>query len=69
MLTGIAVAAVAVFNREVWTRLTWRNVAVAAAGFCVGALPFLAYNVSSGFATFRSNASFVLTDFSFKPSF
>jgi len=66
MLSGIAVAAVIVFHREVWTRLTWRNVAMAAAGFCVGALPFLAYNVSSGFTTFRSNSSFVFTDFSFK---
>lgn len=64
MLGGILVAAVVVFHREVWTRLTWKNVSVAAAGFCLGALPLLAYNASSSFATFRSNASFAFTDIS-----
>jgi len=57
------VAAVVVFHREVWSRLNWRNIGLAAAGFCLGALPLLAYNVSSGFATFRSNSSFVFNDF------
>jgi hypothetical protein len=66
MLAGVVVAAALVFHREIWSRLTWRNFGLAAAGFCIGALPFLAYNVSSGFATFRSNASFVFTDFSTK---
>jgi len=66
MLGGIVVAALVVFHREVWLRLTWRNAGLATAGFCVGALPLLAYNVSSGFATFRSNSAFVFTDFSTK---
>jgi hypothetical protein len=66
MLGGIVVAAVVVFHREVRSRLTWRNAGLAAAGFCLGALPLLAYNVSSGFGTLRSNSSFVFTDFSTK---
>lgn len=66
MLSGIVVAAVVVFHREIWALLSWRNAGLAAAGFCVGALPLLAYNVSSGFATFRTNSSFVFTDFSTK---
>src|SRR5260370_41523105 len=66
VLGGIAVAVVVVFHREVWSRVTWRNVGLAAAGFCVGALPLLAFNLSSGFPTFRSNSSFVLNEFSVK---
>ena len=64
MLGGIVVATVVVFHREMWTRLTWKNTGLAAAGFCLGALPLLAYNAASGFATFRSNASFGFTDIS-----
>ncbi len=63
MLSGIVVAAVVVFHREIWLRLTWRNAGLAAAGFCVGALPLLAYNAVSGFATFRSNSSFAFNEF------
>ncbi len=63
VLGGVVVAAVVVFHREVWSRLNWRNIGLAAAGFCLGALPLLAYNLSSGFATFRSNSSFVFNDF------
>ncbi len=66
VLGGVVVAAAAVFHREVWSRLTWRNVGLGAAGFCVGALPLLAYNVSSGFPTFGSNSSFVFNEFSVK---
>jgi 4-amino-4-deoxy-L-arabinose transferase-like glycosyltransferase len=66
MLVGIMVAAVVVFHREVWALMTWRNAGLAAAGFCVGALPLLAYNISSGFGTLRTNSSFVFTDFSTK---
>src|SRR5260370_31318008 len=56
MLGGLAVAGVVVFHREVCSPLTCRNVGLASAGFCVGALPLLAYNISSGFPTFRSNS-------------
>src|SRR6266852_4358670 len=41
MLGGVVVAGLVVFHREVGSRLTWRNVGLAAAGFCVGALPLL----------------------------
>jgi hypothetical protein len=58
ILSGLIVAALTVFPRELWMRLTLRHAALAAAGFSLGALPLLVYNAASGFATFRSNASF-----------
>jgi hypothetical protein len=63
--SGLIVAAVAVFPREVWARLSLKNVGLAAAGLCVGALPLIAYNAASDFATLRANSSF---DFGQLPS-
>lgn len=56
--TGLVVATVVVFPRELWSRCSVRNVGTAAAGLCLGALPLLAYNASSNLATFRGNSSF-----------
>jgi len=61
-LIGLAVATAVVFPKELWSVVTGPNLARAAAGFCVGALPLLVYNASSGLATFRSNASFTLSE-------
>ena len=47
ILGGLAVAVLTVFPRELWMRLTFRNAALAAAGFCLGAL-LLTYNAASG---------------------
>jgi hypothetical protein len=68
VLSGISIAAVVVFPREVFRSLRWRNVAVAVAGFCLGALPLIKYNVSSRsrLATFHSNASFAFNEFPHK---
>jgi len=66
MLSGLLVATVLVFSRELWSRLTGANLARAAAGFCLGALPLLVYNASSGMATFRSNTSFTLSEMPLK---
>lgn len=63
MLTGLVVATILVFPRELWTRLTVRNVLLAIAGFSLGALPLLVYNATSGFPTLRSNRSFVFDQF------
>lgn len=55
---GVIVATLVVFPRELWTRCSLRNVGLAAAGMCVGALPLIAYNAASSLATLRGNSSF-----------
>jgi len=60
LFSGLMVATIMLFPRELWSRCTLRNVGVAAAGLCLGALPLLAYNAASNLATFRSNSSFDL---------
>ncbi|MGD0436716.1 MAG: glycosyltransferase family 39 protein [Bryobacteraceae bacterium] len=62
ILGGLALGAILIFPRELWKRVTARNVRWAAAGFCLGALPLIVYNSASGFATFRSNSSFAFDE-------
>ena len=66
ILIGLTFASVLIFPRELWKNLTARNAKLAAAGFCLGALPLIVYNSVSGLATFRSNSSFVFDQFSRK---
>jgi hypothetical protein len=66
VLAGVLVAAACVFPRELWRRLSIKSVSLAAAGFCLGALPLLAYNVTQGLPTFRSNSSFTFHEFGSK---
>lgn len=61
LFSGLAVAAVAVFPRELWSRCSPRNLGLAASGLVAGALPLAAYNFVSNFDTFRSNSSFSLS--------
>ncbi len=63
LFSGLAVAAVVVFPREIWLRCTPRNLGLAAAGLLIGALPLEVYNLASNFETFRSNSSFALSQF------
>jgi len=63
LFSGLAVAAVAVFPRELWSRCSPKNLGLAAAGLIIGALPLAAYNVDSNFETFRGNSSFLLSQF------
>jgi hypothetical protein len=63
LFSGLAVAAVAVFPRELGSRCTPKNLGLAAAGLLLGALPLAAYNVASNFDTFRSNSTFSLSQF------
>jgi hypothetical protein len=65
-LIGLTVAALAVFPRQIVSKCTRRNLARAVAGFCLGALPLLVYNATSGLATFRSNSSFTLSEMPLK---
>ncbi|MGB6946516.1 MAG: hypothetical protein WBE37_29230 [Bryobacteraceae bacterium] len=63
LFSGLAVATLAVFPRELWLRCTPRNLGLAAAGLVVGAMPLVAYNAVSNFDTFRSNSTFLLSQF------
>jgi hypothetical protein len=63
LFSGLVVAAVVVFPRELWSRSSPKNLGLAAAGLLVGALPLVVYNVVSNFDTFRSNSSFQLSQF------
>jgi hypothetical protein len=60
LFSGLVVATIVVFPRELLARCNLRNVGLAAAGLCLGALPLLAYNAVSNLATFRANSSFNL---------
>jgi hypothetical protein len=53
-LAGLAVAAVSVLRHEVSKLTTGRHLAVAAAGFLIGAFPFVIYNGHRRAETFRS---------------
>lgn len=58
MLGGLGVATLAVFPRELFSKLSWRNFAVASICFLVGAWPLVAYNSVSGLKTFGANAHY-----------
>jgi hypothetical protein len=55
-LVGLAVAAPVVFPGAVRARLTFRNVALAAAALVLGAAPLIVYNCARRFETLRENA-------------
>jgi hypothetical protein len=63
LFSGLAVATVVVFPRELWARCTLKNLGLAAAGLIVGALPLLAYNAAFDFETLRSNSTLQLSQF------
>jgi hypothetical protein len=55
LLSGMAVASLAIYGRRVLALFTIRRAAVAMAAFCVGALPLIAFNIHSDLSTFRQN--------------
>lgn len=55
VLVGLCAAALVVFPRDLFSRLTWRNALVAAVCFLLGAAPLVVYNYDSGLKTFRGN--------------
>ncbi len=63
LLAGLTVAALAVYPRELFRHVTWRNLAIAAVAFGIGAAPLIRYNGSHRMATFRQNARYSLQDF------
>ena len=60
--SGVVLATLAVYPRQVWKRLSWKNAGIAVFAILLGGLPLLAYNVSRGFPTLRSNSGFGLDD-------
>ncbi|MGC4048413.1 MAG: hypothetical protein QM757_01690 [Paludibaculum sp.] len=57
MAAGLGAATLAVYAGALRSYLTMRNAALAAAAFCLGALPLLAFNASRSFATLTSNSN------------
>ena len=55
ILGGLALATVVIFPKEFRLALTSRNLAIAACGAALGALPLIVYNVRNDCATFREN--------------
>ncbi len=54
-LSGLGVAGLVTFPRQIVSVITRRRVAVAGLAFALGALPLLIYNVDSHWVTFRGN--------------
>jgi 4-amino-4-deoxy-L-arabinose transferase-like glycosyltransferase len=55
MLSGIGVAALVTFPRQLFALVNRRRLAIAALAFCLGALPLLTYNAKNHWVTFRGN--------------
>lgn len=53
MLSGMGVAALALFPRQLLRMATWKRASVAALCFALGAAPLIVYNVNNHFDTFR----------------
>jgi len=66
LIGGLVVASLATFPKEIFRRLTKRNLAIALASFVLGALPLLIFNVRFNFRTFRGNASSSTENFNAK---
>jgi dolichyl-phosphate-mannose-protein mannosyltransferase len=65
-LTGLTIAILLVFPRELWNELRWRRLLIAALFFILGAFPLFWYNVSQGGRTFGSNIHFSREDLNVK---
>ena len=61
-LSGLAVAALCVYPRHVFSRIRLREIAVALAALLTGAFPLIAYNATHRGATASLNANFSLKD-------
>jgi hypothetical protein len=58
MLSGIGVAGLLTFPRQIFGAITLRRVGIAALAFSLGALPLIIYNYKQKLATFRGNVSY-----------
>jgi hypothetical protein len=62
MLSGMGLAALLTFPRQVFASITLKRIGIAVLAFALGALPLIVYNVESQWATFRGNTSFDFGD-------
>lgn len=62
MLSGAGIAAVLTAPRQILGTINLRRIGIAACGFCLGASPFLIYNLSHRFATLQENSTRDFTD-------
>jgi len=58
MLSGIGIAGISTFPRQILAVTTFRRVVISVLAFVLGALPLVIYNVKHPWATFRGNASY-----------
>lgn len=66
VLGGLGVATLVAFPRQLWSHLRPKPLVIAVTAFCIGALPFIVYNIARPLETFRSNAAFSLRDLDIK---
>jgi hypothetical protein len=57
MLSGLGMAGILTIPRQIFGAVSLRRMAIAAAGFCLGASPFLIYNLDHRFQTLRENSA------------
>jgi 4-amino-4-deoxy-L-arabinose transferase-like glycosyltransferase len=62
MLSGISLALILVFPKQIVRVITLRRVAISVLAFALGVLPLIVYNIEKPLATFRGNASWDTTD-------
>ena len=62
MLSGVGISAILTAPRRIVGTMNLRRIGIAACGFCLGASPFLIYNLSHRFATLRENSARDFTD-------
>ena len=62
MISGIGLALVMVFPRQIAGVITLRRVAISVLCFALGALPLMVYNIEKPLATFRGNTSWDTSD-------
>ncbi len=55
MLTGLGIAALALYPRQMLGLISRRRLAIAAVSFCLGASPLMLYNARNHWATFAGN--------------
>jgi 4-amino-4-deoxy-L-arabinose transferase-like glycosyltransferase len=62
MLSGIGIAGILTFPRQIFAAINGRRVAISALAFSLGALPLIIYNYKRSLSTFRSNVSYETGD-------
>jgi len=62
VLSGVAIATLAVYPKALWKRFTFHNLTVSTVSFCLGSAPLIVYNIHFPLETFRANAAYTADD-------